>query len=74
MRTTAITDLAADRTNLECTFPIKGPGVTAEFKTLQEMVKHARANLPRGDWDFLVALPKPKLHSSATGLPSSGSR
>jgi len=28
--------------------------VTAEFKTLQEMVNHARAKLSRGDWDFLV--------------------
>ncbi len=28
--------------------------MTTDFDTLQEMVKHARVNLSRGDWDFLV--------------------
>ena len=28
--------------------------MTAQFMTLQEIVKRARGQLPRGDWDFLV--------------------
>ena len=28
--------------------------MSAEFKTLQEIVKRARAQLPRGEWDFVI--------------------
>jgi glycolate oxidase len=28
--------------------------MTTEFKTLQDIVKRARANLPRGEWDFVI--------------------
>ena len=28
--------------------------MSTEFKTLQHIVERARANLPRGEWDFIV--------------------
>jgi glycolate oxidase len=28
--------------------------MSTEFKTLQEIVKRAREQLPRGEWDFVI--------------------